>query len=138
MKTTLLVCLAVLACACGGGGKPATAKMTTTKSGGAKTAMSSMSQQTGSTAQSSTGSAQANSSKAEGTTCDGAAEGSAFCADDDALVFCSGGVWYELYCSDHRELYETVRTPREQRPGGTKYRRSSADGSDNVSRLAQD
>src|SRR5689334_18923932 len=36
-------------------------------------------------------------SEHNGMTCDGASEGEGFC-DDDYLVFCDGGEWYELDC----------------------------------------
>jgi hypothetical protein len=34
-----------------------------------------------------------------GSTCDGAAEGDGFCASDSSIVFCAGGNWFLLDCS---------------------------------------
>lgn len=95
MRTSILVTILALTFVGCGGSK---------KAGGAKNATSAQtskgSQKTGSAATGGQSSATAQGSTKDGVTCDASLNGVGFCASESSIVFCSGGSWYALDCSD--------------------------------------
>ena len=90
LRFALTLCLAVavpatFAVGCGGKASFTKGGSTKDKTGGTASANSSMATMEGSTYMS--------------QTCDGTAEGQGFCADTSTIIFCSGGNWYSLDCS---------------------------------------
>lgn len=74
------------------------------RGGGAKTAATAQSnkssQKTGSAAAAKQSSAMNQGASKDGVGCDASLEGVGFCATEGSIVFCAGGTWWLLDCTD--------------------------------------